>query len=125
MNARAKVTAHTPRIPISAALLVGLALSACAVKAGSFAPSAANHPANPQAEEGDIRDPGKSLAMSGDHSAAAEHSESDQASKPSQARYVCPMHPDVSSDQPGKCPRCGMALKESKPAASEGHVHEH
>jgi heavy metal-binding protein len=24
--------------------------------------------------------------------------------------YTCPMHPDVVSDQPGKCPRCGMNL---------------
>jgi len=24
--------------------------------------------------------------------------------------YTCPMHPDVKSDKPGKCPKCGMAL---------------
>lgn len=24
--------------------------------------------------------------------------------------YVCPMHPDVISDKPGKCPKCGMEL---------------
>jgi FtsP/CotA-like multicopper oxidase with cupredoxin domain len=24
--------------------------------------------------------------------------------------YTCPMHPDVKSDKPGKCPRCGMDL---------------
>jgi FtsP/CotA-like multicopper oxidase with cupredoxin domain len=27
-----------------------------------------------------------------------------------QATYVCPMHPEVTSDKPGKCPKCGMAL---------------
>jgi len=27
--------------------------------------------------------------------------------------YTCPMHPDVTSDKPGKCPKCGMALKAS------------
>ncbi len=26
-------------------------------------------------------------------------------------RYACPMHPDVTSSRPGKCPRCGMALR--------------
>lgn len=26
--------------------------------------------------------------------------------------YTCPMHPDVKSDKPGKCPKCGMDLKE-------------
>ena len=24
--------------------------------------------------------------------------------------YTCPMHPDVISDKPGKCPKCGMDL---------------
>ena len=24
--------------------------------------------------------------------------------------YTCPMHPEVVSDQPGKCPKCGMTL---------------
>ena len=24
--------------------------------------------------------------------------------------YVCPMHPSVTSDKPGKCPSCGMPL---------------
>ena len=28
--------------------------------------------------------------------------------------YVCPMHPDVTSDKPGKCSKCGMDLKEKK-----------
>src|SRR5258708_4399454 len=25
--------------------------------------------------------------------------------------YVCPMHPEVRSDKPGPCPKCGMALE--------------
>ncbi len=25
--------------------------------------------------------------------------------------YACPMHPDVTSDKPGKCSKCGMDLK--------------
>jgi hypothetical protein len=28
------------------------------------------------------------------------------------ATYTCPMHPEVMSDRPGKCPRCGMTLVE-------------
>ena len=28
--------------------------------------------------------------------------------------YTCPMHPEVTSDKPGKCPKCGMDLVEEK-----------
>jgi hypothetical protein len=29
-------------------------------------------------------------------------------------QYTCPMHPEVISDKPGNCPKCGMALVEKK-----------
>jgi hypothetical protein len=29
-------------------------------------------------------------------------------------QYQCPMHPDVVSTEPGRCPRCGMALVERR-----------
>ncbi|MEO7463421.1 MAG: heavy metal-binding domain-containing protein [Ferruginibacter sp.] len=28
----------------------------------------------------------------------------------SSGTYSCPMHPEVKSDKPGKCPKCGMEL---------------
>jgi len=28
--------------------------------------------------------------------------------------YTCPMHSDVTSDKPGKCPKCGMNLVAKK-----------
>ncbi|MEO5943877.1 MAG: multicopper oxidase domain-containing protein [Ferruginibacter sp.] len=34
-----------------------------------------------------------------------------KSKKPS---YTCPMHPDVHSDKPGACPKCGMNLVEEK-----------
>ena len=33
-----------------------------------------------------------------------------------QSVYVCPMHPEVRSGKPGKCPKCGMALVLQKQA---------
>ncbi|MEY8760308.1 multicopper oxidase domain-containing protein [Chryseobacterium sp. MD-1] len=32
----------------------------------------------------------------------------------SQKIYTCPMHPEITSDQPGKCPKCGMELVEKE-----------
>jgi len=35
--------------------------------------------------------------------------------------YTCPMHPEVRSSFPGRCPKCGMPLEERK-AHPAGHV---
>lgn len=35
------------------------------------------------------------------------------------ASYVCPMHPDVKSTKPGKCRKCGMALRKVTKASTE------
>jgi len=50
---------------------------------------------------------------------------SDTPAKPDstkQAVYTCPMHPEVISDKPGKCPKCGMnlVLKQQTPKDSTG-----
>lgn len=34
------------------------------------------------------------------------------------ARYVCPMHPEVTSSKPGKCPKCKMALRRTRTKAT-------
>jgi len=34
--------------------------------------------------------------------------------------YICPMHPEVVSDRPGACPRCGMALEPLAAPAAAG-----
>ena len=31
-------------------------------------------------------------------------------------KYSCPMHSDVTSDKPGKCPKCGMDMKKMEMA---------
>jgi cytochrome oxidase Cu insertion factor (SCO1/SenC/PrrC family) len=43
-----------------------------------------------------------------------DHVMAGQTQRKSQKRttiYACPMHPEVTSRRPGKCPRCGMALR--------------
>src|SRR5260221_14108701 len=34
--------------------------------------------------------------------------------KQDSTKYTCPMHPEVISDKPGKCPKCGMDLVKVK-----------
>src|SRR5688572_25097228 len=45
----------------------------------------------------------------GPHAESAEH-----------ATYYCPMHPSVTSDEPGNCPICGMRLVRRSGAAGTG-----
>jgi len=33
--------------------------------------------------------------------------------------YTCPMHNNVMSDHPGKCPECGMILEKQKMTAEQ------
>jgi multidrug efflux pump subunit AcrA (membrane-fusion protein) len=41
-------------------------------------------------------------------------------------QWVCPMHPDVRQDHPGRCPICGMALeKTSTPQQQTAHGEAH
>jgi len=64
------------------------------------------------------------LAVSVTHTVIAQHShrehEQEQAQEKMQ-KYTCPMHPEVITDHPGNCPKCGMKLvpiKEQKRSTS-------
>lgn len=39
-------------------------------------------------------------------------------------QYICPMHPEVVSDKPGRCPKCGMSLIEKGGLSSMSHMED-
>jgi len=53
------------------------------------------------------------------NSTPAQQSTAPQSAVQQSELYVCPMHPDVQSKTPGKCPKCGMTLlrRAQQPAA--------
>ncbi|MFN2545788.1 MAG: permease [Actinomycetota bacterium] len=53
-----------------------------------------------------------------DHAGHAGHAEHEGNAE---TGYVCPMHPEVRQDHPGRCPKCGMDLVEA--ATAEEHRH--
>jgi Cu(I)/Ag(I) efflux system membrane fusion protein len=62
---------------------------------------------------------GLALAGLGYWAGSARHASDAPAASATQkaaARYHCPMHPDYTSDTPGKCPICGMDLVPIAPA---------
>jgi Cu+-exporting ATPase len=48
-----------------------------------------------------------------------EHHHGPAAGHGKGVEYTCPMHPEVSHDGPGSCPKCGMALEPRVPVAAK------
>ena len=60
----------------------------------------------------------------GGHGHGHDHGKHAAADAP--AQYTCPMHPEVVSDEPGNCPKCGMFLVPADAKDEhEGHGHGH
>ena len=48
-----------------------------------------------------------------------------EAGSGASAEYACPMHPEIRSDRPGRCPKCGMKLVASRLVGEAPGDHEH
>jgi Cu+-exporting ATPase len=66
-------------------------------------------------------DPTRALQRKGSRtqSFASERTWTSPVSAGAASKYICPMHPDVISDKPGTCPKCGMALELSQVTLEE------
>ena len=47
------------------------------------------------------------------------HDHKPTSKRQASGKYFCPMREGVESDKPGNCPKCGMALEPTRPAAEE------
>jgi hypothetical protein len=119
-----------PRTRVTPWLAIVVASSLLAGCAGDPLPlsRAANDPSNPNAPEAPLPDGstqlpdmlpplGISRTGAGLPASAAEHAGHTHQSSAKEnnaadagAVYTCPMHPEVRSNAPGTCPKCGMAL---------------
>jgi hypothetical protein len=95
--------------------LLMLLLPCLAGCAGSDSAPGPDHPANPDAPEAAWTPPPDRFA--GPVEPLAE------PAAPEGAVWTCPMHPEVKSDKPGSCPKCGMDLAPVK-TGHEEHDHK-
>src|SRR5688500_14021468 len=68
---------------------------------------APDHPANPDAAAAPLAPPSATLALT---TAPTTSPASPGRNPDAPARYTCPHHPGVASDEPGECPECGVTL---------------
>ena len=66
-----------------------------------------DHPAHPNAPVALLAAPSSTLAVT---TAPTTSTASPGHSHDESVVYSCPHHPGVASDEPGKCPECGMSL---------------
>jgi hypothetical protein len=72
-------------------------------------------PANPAAPEAPTN-ASASVAQTSTTGPANEGATDARAERPDAGVvYTCPMHPEVQSNAPGRCPKCGMTLVVKKP----------
>jgi hypothetical protein len=105
------------RVLLCAALLGGCS--------STLPPVDETHPASPNAPEASV----SAVATVLDTEPGATRPATVQQNAPAAGtKYTCKHHPEVISDQPGNCPKCGMKLTPLQPVTSRpapAGAHEH
>jgi DNA-directed RNA polymerase subunit RPC12/RpoP len=102
-------------------------LAAVAVAGGPVASTAAEFPELRRAPEleAERQQLDRWLAAPPDKVLALVAQMDDPAAMPAGAgpiTYACPMHPEVTSDEPGRCPKCGMKLLATQAPAATAYA---
>jgi hypothetical protein len=99
-----------------------LAVSALGPSAGlptAVAPTTADPPKQTPGAPTSEGDHGSNQGGSAPPQAKAISGEGGRAGEQPAIIYTCPMHPEVTSDKPGHCPKCGMKLVPKEPHEGE------
>jgi hypothetical protein len=94
--------------PASVALLLGVVACVGSAVAASHSQTDPANPGAPEAPMASAAPPASGGTAAGRPSAAASGPDAAVV-------YTCPMHPEVRSPVPGKCPKCGMTLVPVQP----------
>jgi hypothetical protein len=71
-------------------------------------------PADPGAPEAPLRAP-EETKLPASPTVTPAPSSASPSSADAGVTYTCPMHPEVQSNTPGRCPKCGMTLVPKTP----------
>ena len=92
-------------------ILVGAALVAAGCAGPAPVAVGMDHPANPDAPGAPVPAASQTRSVDGGLRVEAPGTTSPATQPMGEGAYVCPMHPEVASDDPNaRCPKCGMRL---------------
>ncbi len=107
-------TTTTSTAPASTEKAPATAHDDCAKKGRTASHRCPHGPAVKGSEHKQMGDHARATQSPGSSEPAAKPTPAAPAKSSANVTYVCPMHPEVTSDKKGRCPKCGMFLELKK-----------